>query len=67
MLSAQARLIITIQLPAYYSAAVPVKVKGIKGSVLLEPEDLLDDCLQVDESLVESLACATSESLSLCC
>ena len=32
---------------------MPVQVKEFKGSVLIEPAGLLDDNLQVDESLVE--------------
>ena len=50
--SAQVRLICTVRLPAYHSAVVPVQVEEIRGSALIEPECSLNDCLQVDESLV---------------
>ena len=39
-------------LSAYHSAIIPVQVKELRGSVLIEPECSIDDCLQVDESLV---------------
>ena len=51
--SAVMSLIRTIRLLAYHSAVVPVKVKDIRGSsVLVEADKSLDDCLQVDDSLV---------------
>ena len=50
---AQVRLVSTVRLPAYHSAIVPVQVEELRGSVLIEPECPLDDCLQVDESLVK--------------
>lgn len=49
---AQVRLVSTVRSPAYHSAIVPVQVEELRGSVLIEPECPLDDCLQVDESLV---------------
>ena len=52
-LTAVVSLIRTMRLPAYHSAVVPVKVKDIRGSsVLVEADKSLDDCLQVDDSLV---------------
>ena len=40
-------------MPAYHAAAVPVKIEEMRGSALVEPDSQLDDCLQVDKSLVE--------------
>ena len=51
--TARVRLISAVRLPACHFAKVPVQIKELKGSVLIEPADLLDDSLQVDESLVE--------------
>ena len=51
-LPAQVRLVSTVRLPAYHSVIVPVQVEELRGSVLIETECSLDDCLQVDESLV---------------
>ena len=49
---AQVRLVSTVRLPAYHSAIVPVQVEELSGSVLIKQECSLDDCLQVDKSLV---------------
>ena len=49
---AQVRLVSTVRLPVYYSAIVPVQVEELRDFVLIKPECSLDDCLQVDESLV---------------
>ena len=49
----QVRLIKAVRLPANYSAAVPVQVTQIKGTILLEPLKSLDQLLQVEESLLE--------------
>ena len=51
--SARVRLVSAVSLPACHLATVPVQVKDMRGPVLIEPEGLVDDCLQVDESLVE--------------
>ena len=51
--TARVRLVSAVRLPACHFAKVPVQIKELKGSVLIEPADLLDDSLQVDESLVE--------------
>ena len=51
--AARVRLVSTVRLPACYLATVPVQVEEIRGSVLIEPGGLLDDCLQVNESIVE--------------
>ena len=40
-------------MPANYSAAVPVRVAQIKGTILIEPSKSLDHSLQVEESLLE--------------
>lgn len=50
---ARVRLVSTVRLPACHSATVPVQVEEIRGPVLIEASGLVDDCLQVDESLVE--------------
>ena len=40
-------------LPVYHSTAVPVRVKNIRVSVLVEADKSLhNNCLQVDDSLV---------------
>ena len=49
----QVRIIKAVRLPANYSAAVPVQVTQIKGTILLEPSKLLNQSLQVEESLLE--------------
>ena len=46
-------LVSAVRLPACHLATVPVQVKDMRGPVLIESEGLVDDCLQVDESLVE--------------
>ena len=53
VLSAQVRLISAVRLPANHAAAVPVKINEIRGSALIESDSLMDDCLQVDQSIVE--------------
>jgi len=45
-------LIRTIHILAHHSAVVPVKVKDVRGTVLVEAGKLFDDCLQVDDLLV---------------
>ena len=45
-------LVKAIRLPAYHSADVPVKVTDVRGSALIEAGDSLDDCLQIEASLV---------------
>ena len=59
-MTSQVRIIKAVRLPANYSAAVPVQVTQIKGTgrvfygtILLEPSKLLDQSLQVEESLLE--------------
>ncbi|XP_065908993.1 uncharacterized protein [Dysidea avara] len=49
---ARVKLITAVRLPAYYSAAVPVEVEAVRGHVLIESEYLPDDCLSIDDSLV---------------
>ena len=49
----QVRLIRAVRLPANCSVVVPVQVIGLKGLALLEPKGCLQNCLNIDESLVE--------------
>ena len=48
------KLLSAVRLPAYHSAVVPVQVKGVTGSVLIEQCETLNDCLCIDQSLVEA-------------
>ena len=52
-ITAQVKLINAVRLPANYSAAVPVQVAQIKGTILIEPSKSLDHSLQVEKSLLE--------------
>ena len=45
-------LVTAIRLPAYHSAIVPVKVRDVRESALVEVGNSLDDCLQIKASLV---------------
>ena len=49
----QVRLIKAVRLPANHSATVPVQLTNVKGTVLLEPSQSLDQSLKVEESLLE--------------
>ena len=49
----QVRLIKAVRLPANNSAAVPVQLTHVKGTVLLEPSKSLDQSLKVEESPLE--------------
>ena len=49
----QVRLIKAVRLPASYAAVVSVQVAEVKGTILLEPSKLLNQALQVEESLLE--------------
>ena len=51
--TASVRLITTVRLPALHSAVVPVQTTGIKGVALLEPSGSMEECIQVDGSVVE--------------
>jgi len=46
-------LISVVSLPAYHSAAIPVEVEELGGSVLIETEGLLEDGLHIDDSMVK--------------
>ena len=49
----QVRLIKAVCLPASYVAVVPAQVAQSNSTVLLEPSKLLNQTLQVEESLLE--------------
>ena len=49
----QVRLIKAVRLPANHSATVPVQLTNVKGIVLLEPSQSLDQSLKVEECLLE--------------
>ena len=40
-------------MPANHAATVSVNIKEIRGSALIESDNLMDGCLQVDQSIVE--------------
>jgi len=44
-------LISAVRLPAYHSAAIPVEVEELGGSVLIQTEGLLEDGLHIDDSI----------------
>ena len=50
---AMVKLLSTVHLPTHYSAVVPVQVKGVTGSVLIEQCETLNDCLSIDQAMVE--------------
>ena len=39
---------------SYYYTVLPAQLKGIKGSVLVQQSKALEDCLQIEQSLVEA-------------
>ena len=53
--SARVRLVSTVRLPAnhMHAAAVPVKIHEIRGTAMIEAENFMDDCVHIDQSLVE--------------
>ena len=51
--SARVRLVSTVRLPANHAAAVPVKIHEIRGTAMIEAENFMDDCVHIDQSLVE--------------
>jgi len=51
--AASVKLISVIRLPAHHSAAIPVKVEELGGSVLIETGLQLDDGLHIEDSVVE--------------
>ena len=65
----QVRLIKAVRLPANHSATVPVQLTNVKGTVLLEPSQSLDQSLKVEESLLEvwfySISNCNSQVVSL--
>ena len=48
------KLLSAVRLPACHSAVIPVQVKGVTGSMLIEQCETLNDCLCIDQSLVEA-------------
>ena len=51
--SAGVKLVSTIHLPANHAAAVPVKIHEIRGASMIEADNFMDDCVHIDQSLVE--------------